>query len=211
MSAAGPAGLEIASVRRRALASMIDLGVLLPPCTIAGVVGFKLYTAFGERDLCSYGQAMRSGRFQLALAAGSMPLEVALRNSRSPGARALGLWRVDARTGGPVSVERAVIRAAVQSALHELNQRVLRPFDQRTAARRNLIDAEVAEARRTHADDVEARRRAMLGVYKRHRMGPAVIWGRALLRVAPLYVPALWSPRNQTLPDRVAGLVVVRD
>jgi len=26
-----------------------------------------------------------------------------------------------------------------------------------------------------------------------------------------LYLPALWSERNQTLPDRLAGIVVIRD
>jgi hypothetical protein len=33
--------------------------------------------------------------------------------------------------------------------------------------------------------------------------------GRALLGLVPRYLPALWSPRNQTLTDRVAGILVV--
>jgi hypothetical protein len=32
-----------------------------------------------------------------------------------------------------------------------------------------------------------------------------------LLGSGPLHLPALWSARNQTMPERVAGIVTVRD
>jgi hypothetical protein len=93
----------------------------------------------------------------------------------------------------------------------ELRRPVNRPFERRLAERLEVVEAELAEVRRIHADDDEARGRASLDVYRRHGMGPVGSFGRALLGIAPLYLPALWSPRNQTLPDRIAGIVVVID
>lgn len=53
--------------------------------------------------------------------------------------------------------------------------------------------------------------RATLDLSKRHRAMSASGCGRALLGSVPLYLPALWSASNQTLPDWIAGIVVVRD
>jgi hypothetical protein len=213
VSVAGPRGLEIASLRRRGVASVIDLGVFVPPLVLAGLAGFGLYEAFGgdERDGSSYRRALQSQRFQLASVAVSALLGVALRNSRSPGARVLGLRRADARTGGPVSVRSALGHVAVDTASGRMNRRALRPLRQRAEERLKVIEAELAELRRIHAGDDEALRRAMFDLSKRHRATSAGACGRVLLGVVPLYLPALWSARNQTLPDRIAGIIVVRD
>ena len=205
MSVAGPAGLEIASLRRRGLALLIDLGVIVPPLAIAGVAAAKLYKALRGRDPFASGPTVGSWRRQLAFVAASAPIEVALRNRRRPGARVLGLRRVDARTGGPVSVRSAVIHTAVEAAWSVLNRRVRRPFTERVRA----AHAELDEMRRSHGGELEPRQR--MDVYKRHGVRPASSLGRTLLDMAPPYLAALWSPRNQTLPDRVAGIVVVRD
>lgn len=215
MSVDGPGALEIASLRRRGLASLVDLGVFLPPCAIAGVAGFKLYLATGERDHASSSRAMRvwqSRRWQLALWAATVPIDVRLRNSRGPGARALGLRRVDARTAGPVSVRSAVIHSVVERALRELNGLATRPLEQRAAERKELVRAKLAELHRTHPDeDDEARRLATTDLFKIYSIGPGSSCSRALPGLAARYLPALWSARNQTLLDRVAGIVVVRD
>ena len=49
---------------------------------------------------------------------------------------------------------------------------------------------------------------------KRHpeaRVGCLGCAAPLLLTTVPIYAPALWSPRNQTLPEWLAGLVVVED
>jgi len=202
--------LEIASLRRRGLASVIDVAVFLPLLGGAGVAGVKLYSAFGGGDASSFGPVMQSRRWQLALEGAEAPIEIWLRNSRSPGARALGLRRVDARTGGPISVQSVLVRMAFQTVWRESRRRVDRPFLRRLAERRELVEAEIAEVQRIHADDAEARGRASLDIYKRHGFGPASPISRALVGMLPLYLPAVWSPLNQTLPERIAGIVVVR-
>ena len=211
MSVAGPAGLELASLPRRGLASVIDVAVFLPVLGGAGVAGVKLYSAFAGKDPSWFGPAVQSRRWGLALEGASVPIEVWLRNSRSPGARALGLRRVDARTGGPISVRSVLVRTAFQTVSRELRRPVNRPFERRLAERGELVEAELAEVRRIHANDAKARARASLDVYKRHGFGPAAPIVRALVKVLPLYLPAVWSPRNQTLPERAAGIVTVRD
>jgi uncharacterized RDD family membrane protein YckC len=121
----GPGGPEIASLRRRALASLIDAAVFLPPATLAVGGGAWLYMTYlrgrsgdEDRQFDFAEQApfsrIAEPRWRLALWAVSAPIEIRLRNWRSPGARAMGLRRVDVRTGGPVSIRSAFIRNAVE-------------------------------------------------------------------------------------------------
>ncbi|MBV8217143.1 MAG: hypothetical protein JO325_01655 [Solirubrobacterales bacterium] len=48
-------------------------------------------------------------------------------------------------------------------------------------------------------------------VFKRDRVRPWASCARGLPGSVLLHLPALWTERNQTLPDRVAGVIVVRD
>ena len=217
----GPGGLEIASLRRRALASAIDAAVFMVPAAIVGGGGVWLYMTYlgrrsGEADP-EFDFAERlpfhrlaEPRWRLVVWAVSAPIEVGLRNWRSPGARAMGLRRVDARTGGPVSVRSAVMRNAVNTASGELSRWVRRPSMKRFAERRDALEAELKEVRRTYSDD-EARRRAMKEISERRKLRVWKTCGWGLLGLAPRYVPVLWSPRNQTPVDRVTGTIVVLD
>ena len=91
----------------------------------------------------------------------------------APGDRAMGLRRVDARTGGPVSVRSALIKKAVQTAARELNRSVQRPFRERSLERTRGLKAELKEAREIRAGDREAQKRAMAEVFKRNRVRPS--------------------------------------
>ena len=220
MPVSGPGGLEIASLRRRFAASLIDAGVFLLPMALEGGGAAWLYMAYlrrrdGEEDSepdfaerAPFGR-LAEPRWQVMMWVATAPLEIALRNWRSPGARAMGLRRVDARTGGPVSVRSAVTRKAVETAARELNRRVDRPFQRRFTERVEAMQAEMREARRAQAGDRDARERAAAEVLRRHHVRPWGPCGRGLLGLVPRYLPALWSPRNQTLTDRVAGILVV--
>ena len=117
------------------------------------------------------------------------------------GPRATGLRRVDARTGGPVSVRSTLIQSLLRAASGQLNRLVTRSYRQRYEDQRPAIHAELDELQRTHADDDEARRRATLEVYRTHGMTPSRSCGRAvllaLLGLAPNYLPPLRSERNR--------------
>lgn len=220
--------MEIASLQRRAGATLIDAAAFLTPTLLASGGGVALYRWHRRRrpgaedadapdpwDDDRWAGAFRrfgeSRRWQFVLEAASLPIEIRLRNWRSPGMRALGLRRADTRTGGPVTVRSTLIRKAVVLTARELNRIQRRSFDERFRERHRLMKADIDEARRIHAEDREARERAMKEVVKRYGVTPWTACGRALLGVAPMYLPALWSGRNQTLPDRVAGILVVRE
>lgn len=222
MSIAGPGELEIASLRRRTLGRLIDACAFGIPTLLAGGAGAGVYFAyrrwrggeddaefaFGEHGFTPFRRWAQTPGWNVAFRFGSVPIDVRMRNSRSAGDRVMGLRRVDARTGGPVSVRSAVIKTTVEAAAAELNRLAQRPFEER----RRVVVAEANEARRYHEGDREAQQRAMAEVLKRHRLRP---WGgacsRGLLGVVPLQLPALWSRRNQSLPEWIAGIVVVRD
>jgi uncharacterized RDD family membrane protein YckC len=215
----GPGGQEIASLQRRALASAIDGVVLVLPAALVAGGGVWLYMTYRDRRSGDEDprfdfaerlpfRRLAEPRWRLAVWAVSAPIEVGLRNWRSPGARAMGLRRVDARTGGPVSVRSAVIRNAINTASGELSRWVRRPSMKRFAERRDALAAELKEVRRTYSDE-DDRRRAMKEISERRKLRPWKTCGWGLLGLAPRYVPALWSVRNQTALDRVTGIVVV--
>ena len=216
----GPGGLEIASIQRRALAALIDAAVFLPPVALVGGGGVWLYIAYlrrrsgeeeAEFDFAEHAPFRRIAepRWRLGLWAATAPLDIAFRNWRSPGARAMGLRRVDARTGRPVSVRAAAIHNVVEMAYGELNRWVQRRFSKRLAERQRALRAELGEISRTHAGDHEAQHRATMEVYRRHKLRPWGFCARASLGAVPKYLPAFWSARNQTPSQRVAGIIVV--
>ena len=201
---------EIASLRRRWLASLIDGGAVVAPVVLATGGGVWLYMRY-DRQFAAFRRFGESRQWAFALQAASLPIEIRLRNWRSPGMRAMGIHRADARNGGPVTVRSVVVREAVVTTWREVVRRALRPSEERFRERRRLIEEDLEEIRRRHADDRDARDRAMQEVLKRYGVRPWATLSRGLLGFLPPYLPALWSERNQSLPDRLAGIIVVRD
>ena len=97
----------------------------------------------------------------------------------------------------------------VDAASQQLSRRVQRPFNKRFVERQRALQTELSEVLRTHTDDDEARHRATMEVYRKHKVRPWGSCGLGFLGLVPKYLPALWSPRRQTLRDRVAGVIVV--
>jgi hypothetical protein len=130
---------------------------------------------------------------------------------RSPGQRAAGIRRIDARTGGRESPRSALIRiglgAVLSLALHRLN----RPGRERMEHRRADMDARLTEVRAQFGDDPEALERATTEIERDGGRGcaSAMIQALALGWAQPL--SALLSPRRQTVIERIAGVAVVRD
>jgi hypothetical protein len=201
---------EIAPLRRRFAASLIDAGVIGTPI-MSAVIGGSWLCARRDRELTAF-RRFGESRWQLAFHAASLPIEILLRNRRTPGMRIMGLRRADAHTGGPVTVRSSVVHEVVVTAWRELIRRAQRPAEERFRERRRLMEADLEEVRRQHSDiDDAARQRAITEVFKRHGVSPWASCVRGLLGIVPPYLPALWSERNQTLQDRLAGIVVVRD
>ena len=225
MSVAGPAGLEIAPLGRRWVARAIDAVVFLVPAALAATGVGALYVtyqrwrgggddnefALDDREFPVFRRLGQSPAWRVGFRVAWVPIDVRMRNWRSPGDRVMGLRRVDAGTGGPVSVRSAFVSEAVRTAWSELSRLVQRPSQRRFEERRRFVKAALIAARGYHEGDAEAQKRAMLEVAKRYRLRPWSWCARGLLGSVPLQLPALWSARNQTAPERVAGIVTVRD
>jgi uncharacterized RDD family membrane protein YckC len=208
------------------LASLLDVVVAAVAIAGIGALGFKL---FGRRKAArrlsgswivrtvrqwanrqrETGRTQRpSWRLRAVFFIGG----VLTRNWRGPGARMLGLRRVDARTGGPVTLRSAIVREIVTTAWNVIGNWLFAPVRARADARRHAIAPEIEQLRRTHGDDQEALNIAMARLYEEHKLNPfaGCIW--ALPRMAfslAQELPAIWSPRNQGLADRLAGTEVV--
>jgi len=92
--------------------------------------------------------------------------------------------------------------------------RAFAPLQQRAAervkAKLDLAQEEIAELRRQHPDDPETLQREMMAVYKRHKVGSLRSCLPSVARtILTAYVPKHLSPRNQSVPDRLAGIVTV--
>lgn len=225
MPVAGPAGLEIAPLGRRWVARVIDAVVFLVPAALAAAGVSGLYVtyrrwreggdndpfALDDREFPLFRRLGQSPAWRVGFRVAWVPIDVRMRNWRSPGDRAMGLRRVDAGTGGPVSVRSALVSEAVRTAWSELSRLVQRPSQRRFEERRRLVKAALIQARGYHEGDAEAQKRAMFEVAKRYPLRPWGWWAGEFLGSLPLYLPAPWSARNQTVPERVAGIVTVRD
>lgn len=209
-----PTELRLASVRRRLLASLIDAVILGIPVLALIVAGVWLYARHtGRQDPGHTGPTLPSlrRRWQLSIWAVGAVLQVQGRNWRSPGYRVVGLRRVEARTGGPVSLRSGLINVLVATAWSRSTRVLLRRVETRQKQRLAAVDAEIKAAQDAHRDDPEAARRAITEIYKRHRLNPLRSCLPAIASTLVLQLPAFWSPRNQTVPERLTGTVVINE
>ncbi len=205
--------LEPASLRRRMLAGAIDVAL---PAVLGGAAAALV--EWRSSDEGDSEQRMRRNaewlarpRTTRAVAVATPVGSVLLSRTRSPGERAVGIRRVDSRAGGPEPLRNAVIRAGLSTAAGQAIRWVNGPHRERGQARYAELERRRQELRERFADDPEARERTMaeLGrAYGRDCL-TAMVQPVALLALPPL--TALLSPRHQTLAERLAGVVVVRD
>jgi hypothetical protein len=139
-------------------------------------------------------------------------LTLTLRNWRTPGKRILGIRRVDARTNGPVGARSAIVGALAQAAITQLMREFNRPAVARAGERSQAATKAIQGLHdsRPNAKLAELSPELMR-IYIEHRVNPlvtpALLVGEAVL----LQLPALRSRRRQTLTERVAGTVVIRE
>lgn len=207
--------LEVASLPRRLAAALIDMVVLVPPILVVGGGAVFLYMRVKGRDddvnLDPRRPFEMSTRWQVVMWIGSGAAEVLCRNWRSPGYRAMGLRRVDVRTGGPVSARNALLYHAITATSGWISRQLMRPWQAGRAQRREAIWAEIKEAKGAHPNDPSAQREAMQEIFKQHRVRPVGSCAPPLLSTVVMQSPAVFSPRHQTIAQRLAGIVIVAE
>jgi hypothetical protein len=207
-------GFRVAPLWRRFAAGAIDTVIGVIPIGAVAIGTWRLRTVYRRWRGHHVTQAPTlypGSPWSRAIEAILQPVSVQARNWRSPGYRVLGLRRVDARTGGPVTFRSAVIRSVATRLSGQATRSLVRPWQTHHAERLKAIQTEVREVQRAHGDDHEAANRAVIEIYTREGVNPLSSCVPTLIAATAPQLPAVWSPLEQTIPERLAGIVVVRE
>jgi hypothetical protein len=229
--------MRVASLRLRLLAAVVDavfiiggMGALIG-LGIGGVVAYARVRG-GKDERASHGDRERDGHehderseirrtirefgqspdLRAALSGASAGLAVAGRNWRGPGFRVIGLRRVDAHTGGIVTVRSALISVLVDQARQAATRRLFASRAQRHRDRMTAVQPQLKTVEREHADDPAARHQAAMDVYKANDVNPLRLWGWLLAGpVAAQLVDVIGSRGRRTIRDRITSTSVIVD
>jgi hypothetical protein len=220
--------MNVASLRRRLVAALVDAAVAvggivaLVAAAVAGAVAYGRVRGHedeqdgnaqtGPADFGTTRVFRQPPQLQAALSGASAGLVIGARNHRSPGFRVAGLRRVDAQTGGIVSVRSALVGLLFDRA----RQAATRPlFASRAQRQRDRIDAlgpKLRAVEREYAGDPEARQRAVMEFYKTNDVNPLAGCGWQL--AGPFVANVIFaagSRGGRTLRDRITGTAVIAD
>jgi hypothetical protein len=216
--------VRAAPLRYRLLATLIDTLVgsaALAFVIAAGALVFKLLGERGVRRLLGGAQgtrspsaeALQSRRARFLLGVIGVIASAPGGAGRSPGDRVLGLRRVDARSGREPSARQRQISAGVRGLWAIVCKEALPPPRARPAIDQTQLQAELEQARREHEGDPAALEAALRRIHSERGIRPAAACLPALVR--PLAATAIdlpvYSGLHQSLPDRLAGVVVIRE
>ena len=171
-----------------------------------------------DQDDRSRGIEHRTGEFlqlslvEAALRGSGAGLAIANRNWRSPGFRVVGLRRVDARTGGPISVRSVLIGVLFDQARQETTRPLFRPRAHREQDRLRELAPRVKEIQHKYESDLQAQQRALMQFYKANQVNPLAPCG--WLVAGPILsqlVLAIAIRNGRTAYDRLTGTIVVGD
>jgi hypothetical protein len=159
------------------------------------------------------GELLRSGALRPAFWGAGAGLAIANRNWRSPGFRVVGLRRVDARTGGPISLRSALIGVLFDQARQAATRPLFRSRAHRGRARMAELAPTVKEIEHRYAGDREARQRAVKEFYKVNDVKPfaGCGWQVAGPILSQVVLAATAIRDGQTVYDRLTGTIVVTD
>lgn len=124
----------------------------------------------------------------------------------------VALRRVDARNGGPVSVDSAVAGATYDLVRQAATSWLSRARLRREHERLSPLQAQMKEIRRTYAGNREEEQKALMEFYKTNRMSPfpGCAWAFVPGLVAQL-LSLMCSRQRRTFRDRVTRTVVIFD
>ena len=202
-------GWKVASLRRRLAAAAID-GLLFAAGPVALAIVHERRSRPGADHPPEIPWLKWLPSSPAANRATSTTLAIAGRNWRSPGSRIVGIRAVEVDAGGPVSVHSASVKLATSIGLSELVSSLYRPAINRNLEHMRALQAELSELKGKQPRDLEAEHELI----KRHPEARPNCLGCVAplaLTIVATYAPALWSPLNQTLPEWLAGIVVVED
>jgi len=212
----------LASLKLRFLASLINTVIALVVVAATVAIGVVMVRRIGDRrgpsreedgDDPAMPGWLQSRRTKFVLRLAMLATWLPVKEGRSPGYRVLGLRRVDARAGGEVSRRQELIRTATRNAWRNVAKRVLPPAKVDHPLDREKLRSEMEAARREHAEDEEALQTALMRVYQANKVETRVSCLRPLPRVllaAAIELP-VWSSLKQSLPDMLAGTVIIVD
>jgi len=216
-----PAGLALAPLWRRAVAVMIDVSII----TAVAAVGKRAFDAAAKsrqpvswlvtrfiENAKRYRWERLSSRGRLMIQVVVLAFDLQDRDQRGPGARVMGLRSVELRTGGPIRVSTVLIRHLATAASRELRYEAIGAVTASPSLRLRELQPRLRELERRHADDKAEAARAMKDLLRAEGLRPFRSWAwTGLCHFAAIVLPVLLSPRRQSIPDRLAGVVVVAD
>lgn len=154
----------------------------------------------------------RSLLVRAALRGAGAGLAIANRNRRSPGFRLVGLRRVDARTGGPISVRSVLIGVLFDQAWQAATRPLFRSRVHRRLDRMAELAPKLKEIEHKYRDDLQARQRAVMELYEANEIRPFA--GCGWLVAGPILsqlVLAVAVRNGRTAYDRLTETIVVSD
>jgi RDD family len=212
MRLAVPRDAAAASWPRRAAAGTIDTAVI---ATVAGALFGPLGIAAADDKLPRWIKGPMEGNVwsHPAFLGALESLQLTGRNWRSPGMRALGIRRVDARTGGAVSVRSAFIGLLLQTSSQGIGRAFGQPALKRAEARQRAANDEIERMRASRPDEDPQQLMIDAAEIRRRHGASTCIWmlPRMLVRVAIEQLPVPWTGVRQTLTERLAGTVVISE
>jgi uncharacterized RDD family membrane protein YckC len=209
--------LPVAPIRRRLLASLIDLALALVGGILAVGAVTGVITMRSGKDAPGVNSLTRltsSKRVSNALRVFAFVLNVLLTGRRGPGSRIVGIRLVDARTGEPVSLRQATLRAGSRQGWQFLVRRLTARLGKAEQFKHRDLQSKIDELKRAHEDDHDAFQHAMMEMYKENRVRPYLPCLPALAQLPlglAIEAPALWTPLHQGLPDKLAGTIIISD
>ncbi len=216
-----PRDPEVASLPRRAASAVIDAA-----CLIAGSSSLAVFW-IASRQWRGRGKPRQPWWEHEHQAAwpwdepwcrpvtegASHTLALSLRNRRSPGMRAMGLRRVSI-DGGPITAGSALTVQLTEALQSELLRPVYRGSADRAKQRAEASIRQIREIGDRHRDDSAAAEAAIHKHLAQNRgltMSCATPIAIMAGSISFRYVIALRSPRRQTLAERFAGTIVIRE
>jgi uncharacterized RDD family membrane protein YckC len=222
--------LSLAPLWRRSLAWLIDFWNIFAVATAgtgALVSGAVLIGEFAERNAPFNGWLDRwvlrtdqpesspftlPARWRPALFGVGLADAILRRNRRTYGQAAMRLRRVDASTGGPVSIRSAIVRYVVSALISALAKRVTARANQRWRERLNALKPEIAELGRKHPEDLGPLLRDLWALARKRGADPfAPVKASIATQTAAHFLCMLLAPKQQGLSDVVAGIATVRE
>jgi hypothetical protein len=110
-----------------------------------------------------------------------------------------------------VTVGAALIHWGASIVWKELAGLPFKPSTERAQRRMSELQAELTEIKLRHPDDAEARNKHMIEVYCKGGVNPFASCGWTIGKIVLTQIPILVTRQHQSVPDLVAGLVVVQE